>query len=499
MAAERRSPLALRLCHVIIRAAAQLLPAAQQQEWKQEWFGEAWHRWRFLQDTGSWNRKEALRLVRDCLGAFADAGWHFACQEQVQSRVREWARSPWLCLAALGGMLLVIGAVSGGFAATRQLLPGPQQARANLVSVWLHPGSGGGDKLLPSDLPPAWAKKSGLLESATGFTVRHDSISAPAILPARYLVVTADPAFLAVFRTQPALGAAGPRSLPLPAVILSHEAWAATFHQDRNIVGREIAVGKEMYRVGGVLPQGFQFLSREPAVFVVLPEWKDSEAMVVVRAKPGVAPDKLDRELTGIAQDCCYYFYDSELRFKPLASAAFTPVRFFGIAVLIGVLMVAAVSRLRLRGWQAAWSRPLRAATSRRIAFLAAKSGLAWALVFLAGLEWSRPQASLLFASKDPASGPFLIWLYILGAMGVSFWSLADQRARCRVCLRLLCFPVRIGCPGCLLLDWSGTELLCTEGHGVLHVPMLASSWEEAPQQWIALDESWQGLFAHHR
>ncbi len=77
------------------------------------------------------------------------------------------------------------------------------------------------------------------------------------------------------------------------------------------------------------------------------------------------------------------------------------------------------------------------------------------------------------------------------------FWSLADQRARCRVCLRLLCFPVRIGCPGCLLLDWSGTELLCTEGHGVLHIPHMAPSWDEEAEHWVALDESWSGLFAN--
>jgi hypothetical protein len=132
----------------------------------------------------------------------------------------------------------------------------------------------------------------------------------------------------------------------------------------------------------------------------------------------------------------------------------------------------------------------------RRTGFFLGKTCLALAFVFTAGLEWSRSESSLLFASRDPASGPFLVWLYILGAMGVFSWGFADQRARCRICLRLLCFPVRIGCPGCLLLDWSGTELLCAQGHGVLHVPHLAASWEEEPEHWITLDDSWQELFA---
>jgi hypothetical protein len=51
-----------------------------------------------------------------------------------------------------------------------------------------------------------------------------------------------------------------------------------------------------------------------------------------------------------------------------------------------------------------------------------------------------------------------------------------------------------VGCPGCLLLDWAGTELVCVEGHGMLHVPEMVSCWHE-PEQWTSLDDSWQGLF----
>jgi len=92
-----------------------------------------------------------------------------------------------------------------------------------------------------------------------------------------------------------------------------------------------------------------------------------------------------------------------------------------------------------------------------------------------------------------------LLWLYVLGTMGVVFWSVADQRARCRVCMRLMAFPVRIGSPGCLLLDWSGTELFCSEGHGLLHVPTMTPSWDEDADRWISLDDSWKGLFLHDK
>jgi hypothetical protein len=32
------------------------------------------------------------------------------------------------------------------------------------------------------------------------------------------------------------------------------------------------------------------------------------------------------------------------------------------------------------------------------------------------------------------------------------------------------------------------------EGHGMLHVPEMVSSWQE-PDHWTALDKSWMGLF----
>jgi len=495
MAAEQRTPFSVVLCNAMIRAAAQLVPAAQQQEWKREWFGEIWHRWQFLRQVGEWNNAEALRLIRNCLGGFADAGWHFASHEQVQSRVREWARSPWLCLGILAVLLGVVGAISGAFAATRQVFFGPAHGQPNLVSIWLHPIVGGGDKGLPPDLAPAWAKHSHLLQSAAGFTARHAAVSSRRVAASKLLVITTEPNLFNVFGTRPELGA-----IPGEAgVVLGHRTWVSLFHADPRVIGSEIAVGGESYRIAAVLPADFQFLSRQPSVYVVQNELGDARVMVVLRAKPGVTQQELDRELTKIAEDCCYYFYSSQLRLRYLRSAMLTPVRFFGIAVLIGALMVAAVSRVRVRNWRAAWAARNRGAILRRAAFFVAKTGLALAFVFAAALEWSRSESSFLFASRDPASGPFLVWLYILGAMGVLFWSLADQRARCRVCLRLLCFPVRIGCPGCLLLDWSGTELLCTEGHGVLHVPHLAASWDEETQRWIALDESWQELFAQNR
>ena len=183
--------------------------------------------------------------------------------------------------------------------------------------------------------------------------------------------------------------------------------------------------------------------------------------MVIARVKSGVSEKALDKELTNIAFTSCYYFFRSQLRYSFLSDAAWIPVRLFALALLCSALLVYLASRVSLRRLREFLRGSGKALPLRRSAFFAVKAALALLLVFVCGLEWSRSPWAVLYGSRDPAAGPLLLWLYILGSMGVLFWVVADQRARCRVCLRLLCLPVRVGCPGCLLLNWSGTELFC--------------------------------------
>ena len=69
-----------------------------------------------------------------------------------------------------------------------------------------------------------------------------------------------------------------------------------------------------------------------------------------------------------------------------------------------------------------------------------------------------------------------------------------DQQSRCRTCLRRLELPVEIGRTGSVLLNWAGTEMVCSEGHGVLYVPESAANSLDQ-NRWNRLDESWSNLF----
>jgi hypothetical protein len=120
-------------------------------------------------------------------------------------------------------------------------------------------------------------------------------------------------------------------------------------------------------------------------------------------------------------------------------------------------------------------------------AYFCAKSVSLPLALALAIWEFSRatsftPAGSVTFVAK-----PFFIWLVILACAAIVWWCLADQRARCRACLRTLQYPVRIGSLGAVLFDHAGMELMCCEGHGALYVPAVSSDYLQRGG-WTSLD-----------
>ena len=489
-------PFSVRLCQAIVSVVSRILPGEQRQDWQREWQAEVWHSWHFLSHAGAWDIREQARLVRRCLGVVPDAVWQLTGRITAGSRDSERVRSPWACLGLLAGALVLLAVVTRGLPATRNLIQTVANRNSDqLLFIWLHPSAGGGDQGLPSDIAPAWASRSRLLESVASFVIKHEKVRTSSGETAKALIVSTESSLFDVLRAKPLAGKV-PQSR---GVVLTCDLWRLLFRGQNAAVGSSVRVGKRQLQIAAILPPSFRFLSRQPTLYVVEPFVSGPQVMVAARLKQGVSQKALDKELTRIAETDCYYFFRMQLRYSFLHDAIWTPVRSFGVAATASLLLLLAVSRLSLRRVRAAFRAQSVTPVVRRSLFLCAKLMLALLFVFVAGLEWSRSENALLYASRDPAAGPFLLWLYILGTMGVLFWSVADQRARCRVCLRLLCMPVRVGCPGCLLLNWSGTELLCTEGHGVLHVPHLASSWDEDAERWISLDETWKELFAHQK
>ena len=509
MADEVGIPFVVKLCQAMIGLAAYLVPSSMRADWKREWRAEIWHQWQFFFHAQEWNGQEIIRLLRTGGRAFSDAAWHCRSYPELDKQRREWIRSPWTTLGALLAGLLLIACLTSGFSATRLLATGASKQEAQQVFLWMHSLLGARDRGLPADVVPAWAKDSKLLQAVAPFNIDRRQVEFPALGGLNPLVIDAEPSIFSVLRAHPMIGefpkagasaALGKASSNSRALVIDYGTWKAAAKNGRQVIGSRMRVGAEWLPVAAVLPKQFYFLSRHPLVLLVHQSMNSSRVMVVARAKPNITRTQLYRELIKIAEDSCYYFFlAGQLRVEYLSHAMWAPVQFFGVAIFVAVLMAIFVCNVRFRNMRRSWTAAHRAATMRRIGYFFAKASLAFLLILLVGLEWSRPESSILFASKDAASGLFLVWFFIVGAMGVLFWSIADQRARCKECLRLLCSPVRIGSPGCLLLNWAGTELMCSEGHGVLHVPELASAWDADAEQWITLDESWRDLFAHSK
>ncbi len=154
------------------------------------------------------------------------------------------------------------------------------------------------------------------------------------------------------------------------------------------------------------------------------------------------------------------------------------------LVLVIAVLILPITTSLSLGQYPASLHSSARSARLNRFVFLGVKIAILLPIVFCGTLAlapgiafaWLRPQAMLI--------GYFFAFR----------WALIDQRRRCPVCLRLLTNPVRLGQASRTMLDWYGTELMCSRGHGLLYVPESPTS-SYSSQTWLPLDSSWRGLF----
>jgi len=167
----------------------------------------------------------------------------------------------------------------------------------------------------------------------------------------------------------------------------------------------------------------------------------------------------------------------------------------FGSFVVVAVpAVVAAVGTYPLRPLrcdrQHAGLKRVLSARTRWNLFLVAKVGLTLALGFLISVVATVPARM--------AVGRYADWVeLIVSSLVVTIglrWALLNQEQRCQKCLRMLSEPTRVGAPSRNFLEWSGTELVCTEGHGLLHVAEMPGSWCWY-DRWVELDPSWGGLF----
>jgi hypothetical protein len=171
------------------------------------------------------------------------------------------------------------------------------------------------------------------------------------------------------------------------------------------------------------------------------------------------------------------------------------PVFAYLFVIAVAFVVIAATSSLSLGEYPAVRSSPVRAKRFRRWLFFGLKLALIVPIVICGTFD----AVKLVSAPASRLIDPMAVWSMQPQAALVFFviafrWALNDQRRRCPVCLRLLTESASIGQFSHNFLEWYGTELFCAKGHGLLHVPEIATTY--STQRWRDLDRSWSVLFS---
>jgi hypothetical protein len=192
----------------------------------------------------------------------------------------------------------------------------------------------------------------------------------------------------------------------------------------------------------------------------------------------------------------CFFYLLWPLRASPHGPRSYwAPSLAYLFVIGAAFLVIAATSSLSLGEYPEVRSSPARARRFQRWAFLGAKLALIVPIVICGTFDVIK----VLSVPAGRVFDPMAIWSTQPQAALVFFvmafrWALKDQRRRCPVCLRLLNESASIGAFSHNFLEWYGTELFCSRGHGLLHVPEIATTY--STQRWRDLDRSWSVLFS---
>ena len=462
-------------CRACVFLFGFLLPPASRADWRGEWWAELYWNQR--------NGKSALMLYKLCSGCWTDAVWHFAEDADGREHALHRLRSPATCIYALASILALLVLGSHGLEAVRTIAS-PLRV-LNQRDLMLVSRTGRLESIrrgIPAEFAGRWAHDSRLVEDmAMAAFPRRMQLIGPEIT-GRAVAIAASPNLLTVLGLTLSKHSERLLSESDRAVVVTDRFWRQQLHARSDLLGRNLSVDGRNFKLAAVLPSGFWFLS--PAVQIVTLEQHPAnwEGLLVVRARTG-DPKQVENDLLRAGNNTEYEFLRTAPHVTSLLSATLTPVWLFAAALFCAVTLL-----FLARGYRNILADTFRSTSPHArwqwSAFFALKMFLSLTFVFLVGIE--------VFVGREQTvtevlGGPLLFWFYITGCSLTVFAVVSDQHARCRVCRRLLAFPISIGCPGCLLLDWAGTEFLCPKGHGALYVPHHVACWEP-DDRWIALE-----------
>ena len=484
-----RDRLAAALAYANVRAASLLVPRANRAAWTAEWTAEICHVYHVSCAECAGSR--GLSPLEFSRGAYPDAFWLRRDQLRTHGLRGLQAGSAGRCaliLASLAATAYLLCLMLPG--ARNALLPLHPKRTTDLVTI--SPASYAGAESPGVSLQEylEWQTDTEKLFSELAWY--HPAVRNVALAherTARLSIGLASANLLQLLRV-PIPGDAPPGDVR-PTLFLTRSAWRTWYHSNPGIVGRSATIDGAPVRIAVLrdddsrLPNAMQaWLLEDHAGLQQLSPHAQGFAFARIRSSAFPAPRGGIRIMIETRYGVTHVFDCVSVSWL-----AWQPTLNFLLALLLACLALPATTALPLGDYPRYRGRMVFGVTARRWTFLVLKLLLLLAVVYL---------ATIALAWGPAWAGSTSVLLQVIAAFpGLLFgfrWMLQDQRRRCPECLRRLSSPARVGQASCNFLSWNGTELFCVEGHGLLHIPELPTSWFST-QRWLCLDASWRCLF----
>jgi len=237
--------------------------------------------------------------------------------KDIQYALRTLRRQPVFAIVAILTLTLGIGANTAIFSLVYQTLlkPLPYANADRLVFVWnTYPltGLNQASVSIPDYLDRR--TQAAAIEDAALFTTRSISLVAGS-QPEQLRALAVTPSFFSTLGRQPILGRGFVESEATPNadrfVILSNGIWSSRFGADPALVGRDVRLNGESYRVVGILPRDLDLPSRDIAALVPFsftPEQMSDQgrgnefSSMIARLRPGATIEQLDAQMKVIVK-----------------------------------------------------------------------------------------------------------------------------------------------------------------------------------------------------
>jgi hypothetical protein len=478
-----------------------LVPQRRRREWRAVKTGQLWHWCHFLAESGQLSREKKLELARHCWSLFFEAFWSRYEREGFLRRLDQVHRAPATCLTVIV-LLLTMITWGGGFIPLARSLFSSAVSNPERVCIV---GLDGKFRRFRSetllDLTSAW-KTSKLLDSVAPYSWGPGKLaSGKRIVPILSARVAAD--FFDIVGVKAALGRTFESNDPQTCrncVVLSNELWALQFKSKPDVIGRRIVIDGNEKIVIGVLPRNFRLVCSGIGAWTLLDSAAPPFTNFVERIgavglmKPESTEARVESDLTDLSENAGYIFPASLLVVTSAKAEMHHTLVSYLMFLMLAIASAVAIVHARRQGAGLGRAPVTLGQRCRWWVFFVVKSALL--LVSACLLAWVsiRFLAIYLVGSVYPMADGVALWLFLVLAIAPLSWSIHDQQRRCRVCLRLLGIPIRIGAPGNILFNWPGTEMVCCKGHGVLYLPDSEAQWLEG-DRWSNLDDSWASLF----